>query len=38
MAPELINPEEYGLDKTNPTKESDIYSLGMLIYEVSIQS
>jgi hypothetical protein len=36
MCPELMNPEEYGLARTNPTKESDIYSLGMVIYEVSM--
>ena len=34
MSPELIYPEGFGLDKTRPTKESDCYALGMVIYEV----
>ena len=34
MSPELIDPEYFGLDDSRPTKESDCYALGMVIYEV----
>ena len=34
MSPELLNPESFGLTKSRPTKESDSYALGMVIYEV----
>jgi serine/threonine protein kinase len=34
MAPQLLVPEEYGLTKCTLTKESDIYALGMVMYEV----
>ena len=34
MSPELIDPESFDLEKTSPTKESDCYALGMVIYEV----
>jgi serine/threonine protein kinase len=34
MSPELINPERFGLQEYHPTKESDQYALGMVIYEV----
>ena len=34
MSPELIYPEVFGLKKSIPTKESDCYALGMVIYEV----
>ena len=34
MAPELLDPEKFGLDGSHPTKESDCYALGMVIYEV----
>lgn len=33
MAPELLLPEDYGLPRCIPTKESDMYALGMVIYE-----
>ena len=33
MSPELIAPQELGLDTSRPTKASDCYSLGMVIYE-----
>ena len=33
MGPELIAPKEFGLKTTRPTKSSDCYSLGMVIYE-----
>ena len=34
MSPELIDPEGFSLKKSRPTKESDCYALGMVIYEV----
>ena len=34
MSPELLNPGKFGFKKTRPTKESDCYSLGMVIYEI----
>ena len=34
MGPEPIYPERFDLEKTHPTKESDRYALGMIIYEV----
>ena len=33
MAPELIIPQEFGFEKSRPTKSSDCYALGMVIYE-----
>ena len=33
MSPELINPEAFGLDKSRPTKSSDCYAFGMVVYE-----
>ena len=33
MSPELLDPDQYGLEGS-PTKESDCYALGMVIYEV----
>jgi len=34
MSPELLDPERYGLKKSRPTKESDCYAMGMVMYEV----
>ena len=34
MSPELLDPEKFGLKRSRPTKESDCYALGMVIYEV----
>lgn len=34
LAPELIDPEQFGSDSTRPTFASDIYSLGCLCVEV----
>jgi serine/threonine protein kinase len=34
MSPELLDPEMFGLKMCLPTKESDCYALGMVIYEV----
>ena len=33
MSPEILAPGEYGFETTHPTKSSDCYSLGMVIYE-----
>jgi len=35
MAPELLNPTQFNLSNSNPSKESDVYSLVMTVYEVS---
>jgi serine/threonine protein kinase len=34
MSPELLHPERFGFTDTRPTKESDCYAFGMVIYEV----
>ena len=34
MSPELLDPQRFGLEGCRPTKESDCYALGMVIYEV----
>jgi hypothetical protein len=34
MSPELLDPEQLNLKEGPPTKESDCYALGMVIYEV----
>ena len=34
MSPELISPQHFGLKIGRPTKSSDCYALGMVIYEV----
>jgi serine/threonine protein kinase len=36
MSPELLLPENFGLSHSNPTKASDTYALGMVIFEVSL--
>ena len=33
MSPELVAPGKFGLETSHPTKSSDCYSLGMVIYE-----
>ena len=33
MSPELIAPQRFGLEDSRPTKSSDCYALGMVIYE-----
>ena len=33
MSPELIEPQKFGFEKIRPTKYSDCYALGMVIYE-----
>ena len=34
MSPELLHAQQFGLKDVRPTKESDCYALGMVIYEV----
>jgi len=34
MSPELIDPERFGFEESQPTRASDCYALGMVIYEV----
>jgi len=34
MAPELLLSEKFGLEKGVPSKEADIYALGMTVYQV----
>lgn len=34
MAPELLLPTKFGLDKEIPSKEADVYALGMTMYQV----
>ena len=34
MAPELLNPLQFNLADSNPSKESDVYSLAMTAFEV----
>jgi len=34
MSPELLYPEQFDLIDSRPTKESDCYALGMVMYEV----
>jgi serine/threonine protein kinase len=36
MSPELLHPENFGLSNSNPTKPSDVYALGMVIFEASL--
>ena len=34
MAPELLHPALFGLEKGVPSKEADVYALGMTVYQV----
>lgn len=36
MSPELLDPERFEITECRPTKQSDCYALGMVIYEVRI--
>jgi len=36
MSPELLDPDQYGLPDSRPTKQSDCYALGMVVYEVFV--
>ena len=34
MSPELLDPDRFGITDCRPTKQSDCYALGMVVYEV----
>jgi len=34
MSPELLDPHRFGITDSRPTKQSDCYALGMVVYEV----
>ena len=36
MAPELLNPSQFNLENGNPSKESDVYSFAMTVFEVRL--
>jgi len=39
MSPELLDPDRFGVPKSEenkPTRQSDCYALGMVIYEVGV--
>ena len=36
MSPELLDPDRFGIADCRPTKQSDCYALGMVVYEVRI--
>ena len=36
MAPELLAPSRFGLDRCSPSKEADIYAMGMVTYQVRL--
>ena len=39
MSPELLHPERFGMPESEgnrPTRQSDCYALGMVIYEVGV--
>jgi serine/threonine protein kinase len=38
MAPELLDPERFGFDHDHcsPSRQSDLYAFGMVIYEVCV--
>ena len=36
MSPELLDPERFGASDDRPTKQSDCYAFGMVVYEVRI--
>jgi hypothetical protein len=40
MSPELLDPELFGIPESEgdrPTRQSDCYALGMVIYEVRVR-
>ena len=41
MSPELLDPERFGMpesEENRPTRQSDCYALGMVIYEVGFHA
>jgi hypothetical protein len=40
MSPELLDPEMFGIPQSEgdrPTRQSDCYALGMVVYEVRVR-
>ena len=37
-SPELLDPDRFGISGMQPTKQSDCYALGMLVYEVCMRT
>ena len=38
MSPELLDPDRFGITDCRPTKQSDCYALGMVVYEVRVNA
>ena len=38
MSPELLDPDRFGISDGRPTKRSDCYALGMVVYEVFVDA
>ena len=38
MSPELLGPDQFGITDLRPTKQSDYYALGMVVYEVRVDT
>jgi len=38
MSPELLDPDRFGFADDRPTKQSDCYALGMVVYEVCVEA
>ena len=38
MSPELLDPERFGITDSRPTKQSDCYAFGMVVYEVRMDA
>jgi len=38
MSPELLDPDRFGFADDRPTKQSDCYALGMVVYEVRAEA
>ena len=36
MSPESLDPDRFGVTDCRPTKQSDCYALGMVVYEVRL--
>lgn len=36
MSPELVDPDKFNVPDPRPTRESDCFAMGMVIYEVRI--
>ena len=38
MSPELLDPDQFGITDCRPTKQSDCYGFGMVVYEVRVDA